>query len=258
MNRDKIIGIVGGVGPYAGLDMVRKIFDQTEAKIDQDHLPIAMISFPKEIEDRTDFLTGETVINPGFAIAEIIKQLETLNAEVVGIACNSAHSPKIFDVILDELIKAKSRIKLINMTDEVVKFIRKNHSDADKIGLMSTIGTYYSEIYNSKLKSYGMTIIKPSKISMEILHKAIYDRNYGIKAYSNPIKETAVNVISGVIEELHKQGARVIILGCTELALLSSTLTLKDSILIDPSLILARALIRESNPKKLKPPKVNS
>ena len=30
----KMIGVVGGMGPYAGLDLVQKIFDETDAKTD--------------------------------------------------------------------------------------------------------------------------------------------------------------------------------------------------------------------------------
>ena len=30
--KNKMIGIVGGMGPYAGLDLARKIFDLTQAK----------------------------------------------------------------------------------------------------------------------------------------------------------------------------------------------------------------------------------
>ena len=32
MNDHSIIGVVGGVGPYAGLDLTQKIFDQTLEK----------------------------------------------------------------------------------------------------------------------------------------------------------------------------------------------------------------------------------
>ncbi|MFR0874214.1 MAG: hypothetical protein ACLSHC_05990 [Bilophila wadsworthia] len=40
------IGVLGGVGPYAGLDLMRKIFDQTEANCDQEHLSVISIPFP--------------------------------------------------------------------------------------------------------------------------------------------------------------------------------------------------------------------
>ena len=38
-----VIGIVGGVGPYAGLDLNQKIFDNTVTNgTDQDHKPIRL------------------------------------------------------------------------------------------------------------------------------------------------------------------------------------------------------------------------
>lgn len=106
MNTDKTIGIVGGVGPYAGLDLTRKIFDQTKASSDQDYLSVALLSIPQQIEDRTSFLLGQTNINPANAISKIIRKLEQIGVGVAGIPCNSVHSPRIFDGILKKLRKA--------------------------------------------------------------------------------------------------------------------------------------------------------
>ena len=45
-NQLPIIGIIGGIGPYAGLDFVQKIFSNTRAKKDQEHLNCILISCP--------------------------------------------------------------------------------------------------------------------------------------------------------------------------------------------------------------------
>ena len=50
------IGVVGGVGPFAGTDLVNKIFRHTKAVRDQDHINLIMTSCPSLIPDRTDFL----------------------------------------------------------------------------------------------------------------------------------------------------------------------------------------------------------
>ena len=54
----RTIGIVGGLGPYAGYDLVRKIFRWTRASRDQDHLPLMLHSFPGWIPERPAFLLG--------------------------------------------------------------------------------------------------------------------------------------------------------------------------------------------------------
>ena len=57
------------MGPHAGLDLVAKVFAQTLAAQDQDHLPLALLSVPSEIPDRTRFLLGQESRNPATVIA---------------------------------------------------------------------------------------------------------------------------------------------------------------------------------------------
>ena len=253
MRNEKIIGIVGGLGPYAGLDLAKKIFDQSEAESDHEHLSIALLSFPKEIEDRTSFLFGKTKINPAYAIFSIIRKLEEIGASVIGIPCNTAHSPEIFNVILEELKKSNSRVQLIHMINEVAKFIQKNYPAVRNIGLLSTIGTYKAKVYSRILEQKGISVISPDEVLQKTVHSAIYHPIYGIKAKSNPVTDTSKRKLSEAICYLQNEGAEVIVLGCTEISLAITYKTIGKTAIIDPSLILARALIREVNPDKLKP-----
>ena len=75
--------------------------------------------------------------------------------------------------------------------------------------------------------------------------------NY-VKSKSNPITSIAKNKIIKATDSLQKKGAKAIILGCTELPLAFKNSKKSDLILIDPTNILAKALIRETYPKKLK------
>ena len=68
MAGDPMIGIVGGVGPYAGLDLTKKIFDQTLAGSDQEHLPVILVSRPDEIADRTEYLLALTAYQRAVAL----------------------------------------------------------------------------------------------------------------------------------------------------------------------------------------------
>ena len=64
MTTEKIIGIVGGAGPFAGLDLQAKILNQTVAGRDQDHLTIITLSQPNQLPDRTDYLLGNVPERP--------------------------------------------------------------------------------------------------------------------------------------------------------------------------------------------------
>lgn len=247
-----VIGIVGGVGPYAGLDLAQKIFDQTRASSDQDHLPVALLSLPEKIEDRTRYLVGETNINPAYAVGGIIEKLEQLGAGIVGIPCNTMHAPEIFDVILDELKKRKSGIKLLNMPEEVVDFIGAHFPDVEKVGILSTTGTWKAGIYPAALKNRGYVPVVPDEQWQQEIHDAVYHPVYGIKAQSRPVDKQALDTLEKGIRYLKQKGARGIVLGCTEMTFALQSLLLYGTPIFDSNLILARALIYNTCPGKLK------
>lgn len=252
-----MIGIVGGIGPYAAVDLLTKVYDSTKANCDQEHLDTVLLSMPSKIEDRTEYLIGKVKINPAYAIAKVLLKLQDLGATVAGIPCNTAHANKIFNIILTELEKDKSSIKVLHMIEETALFIGKNYPNMTKIGVLSTTGTYNSGIYKSTLASKGYEVMQPSfKMVEELIHPAIYHPEYGIKTVSAPIHAQArINLMQG-IDYLQKQGAQIIILGCTEIPLVITETKINDIPMIDPAVILARALIRFLDSEKLKPLKI--
>lgn len=254
MEKRQIIGVVGGVGPQAGVDLVRKIFDETIARTDQDHLPVVMLSYGDEIENRTSFLLGKTKTYPGHAIGEILLQLEQIGATVAGIPCNTAHASPILDVVLERLARQGSSLKLVHMIEEVARFLGEAHPGKRRLGLLSTLGTAASGVYQKILEPKGFQVILPSQEKLlQTVHAAIADPEYGIKSKLNPVTERAMHDLFLAIDDLEAQRVEAIILGCTELPLAITESSINDMVIIDPNLILARALIREVNPAKLKP-----
>ena len=197
--KNKMIGIVGGMGPYAGLDLARKIFDLTQAKKDQDHVPLTLISNPERIEDRTEFILGKTEINPGIEKSKIIKQLVDQGAKVIGMPCNTAHSEKI----ITEINNFPKNVQFINMISEVVKCIQKKYSRAKRIGLLATSGTISSEVYKDEIESNDLSIVLLSEEDQKkLIDDAIYNEKIGIKSNSNPIHSDAKMNISLAIKKL--------------------------------------------------------
>jgi len=253
MNRNKIIGIVGGVGPYTGTDLAEKIFNETIAGHDQEHLPVALLSIPQNITDRTEYLLGKTEENPAYAVSQIILQLEKLGAEIIGIPCNTMHVPEIYDTILDEVKKSGRKIFIVNMIEEVVHFIESYYPTIKTVGVLSTTGTYQSGIYIDKLNRKGYKAITTDSVLQEEIHQSIYHPEYGIKAVSNPVTREAKNILVKGIRYLKKEGAEAIILGCTEIAFALPYKILNNLPLVDATYVLARALIHYTYPGKLRP-----
>jgi len=240
----KIIGIVGGVGTFAGIDLYRKIYNHTDARTDQDHLPLVLVSVPEEVSDRTRFLLGEVEENPGIAIARIIKKLASAGAEVVGIPCNTAHTPVIFNEIQNRI---PGNIQLLNMIEEVGKHISTTYPDIRKAGILATTGTVRSRVYTDVLSTFHIETIYPEEnMQKNLVHPAIYDKSYGIKAFSDPVTDKSRKNLLEAASSLVHHGSEAIVLGCTEIPLAVPETRIEQNIIIDSVSILARALITNS------------
>ena len=253
MDQDKIIGVIGGMGPYAGLDLVRKIFDLTDAHKDQEHLPVALLSFPGWIRDRSTFLFEKTGENPADAMFDIAMQLENIGATVTGIPCNTAHAEPIFDVLREKLERANASLRLIHMIRETAAYIRQVHPETERVGVLSTLAVYRLGLYADALNAEGiMPIVPDENVQENIVNRTIFDPTFGIKAQANPVSLIARQSLLNAIDHLREKGAEAVILGCTELPLAIPEEEVDSTIIIDPTEVLARALIRETYPDRIK------
>jgi aspartate racemase len=246
-----IIGIVGGVGPLAGLDLQAKIIDQTIAARDQDHLPVLMISRPGDIPDRTEFLLGREPLNPAYPILDQLQLLAMMGARVAGIPCNTAHAPAIFDVIRASVAAFPRPLRLLHMIAETADHVASRYSGLRTLGVLSTTGTWQTGIYPGILEPRGLQIIVPDDALQPTVHAAVYDPDHGIKSRGR-VSDQARSDLVQAVKSLRSRGAEAIILGCTEMPLAFPKKNFEELPLIDPTLVLARALIREQAPAQLK------
>ncbi len=248
-----MIGVVAGVGPYAGLDLLGKILSQTAAGKDQDHLAVASLSQPELIADRTAFLLGETTVNPAFAIVEQLLKLEQMGASAAGIPCNTAHAPAIFGQIEQGLRDVGSSLRLLHMIDEVGRQLQHAFPNVNRVGVLSTTGTAVTRIYPLALEPLGLELLAvDDRLQSELIHPAIYDPTYGIKACGVSTEKARENLLLGA-QQLQEAGAQAIILGCTEIPLAIQETRIGGMVVIDPALVLARALIFAIDPARLSP-----
>lgn len=240
----KMIGVVGGMGPYAGLDLARKIFDLTKANKDQDHVSLALISEPSRIEDRTRFILGETEINPGIEIAKIVRQLVGQGATVIGMPCNTAHSSKIINEIYRSMPK---NTFFVNMIYEVIRFIDLNYSKVKRIGILATSGTINSGVYSKELEKNNFhPVLLSNQDQKNLVDKAIYNKKIGIKSKSDPVHRDAIEKLKLAIEKLITEKSDIIILGCTEIPLAIKSKVYNSIPLIDSTEVLALSLLKKS------------
>jgi len=244
---DTTIGLVGGMGPQAGLTLFNYILRKTEARVDQDHLSTMLMSFPKHIVDRTAFLKGKETVNPALSIVKVIRKLEIAGAKVIGIACNTSHAPEIYDVILGELDKTGSQVNLVHMPLAACKSIAEIHPQARRVGLMTSNGTYDSGLYASLLREMGYHVVLPDPdFQNEVIHRMIYDAEYGLKKNVKEVSAEVWGLMNKALTFFEEQRTDVIILGCTDFSIMNIQAIANDIFIIDSSEALASALIKEA------------
>lgn len=223
----KTVGIIGGMGTLATIDLFNKIVLETNAKSDDEHLHI-LIDNNAQIPDRTNFILGNGE-NPTNELIKSAKNLEKIGADFLAIPCNTAHY--FYDFINDS-----ADIEVINMIEETAKFIKE--SKVKKVVLLATTGTIKAKVYNNIFERYNIEIVTPNDLNQNIIMNFIYDIK---KGKSDINKDEVIKVF----DYFKKQNLYNIILGCTELPVGVKILDIEENF-IDPTKILAKACVKKA------------
>ena len=88
INGNRVLGVIGGVGPMATVDFYKKIIDLTAASCDQDHIHVLIDGY-SQIPDRTaSILAGDKQPLP--FLIDAARRLEASGADLLVIVCNAA------------------------------------------------------------------------------------------------------------------------------------------------------------------------
>lgn len=223
-----LIGILGGMGPAATVDLMQKILVSTPATRDQEHAPVVVWNVP-QIPDRIGAVFGGTP-SPFPEMLRGALQLQACGATAIAMPCNTAH-------YWVEALQAELRIPFLHIADAVLAAL---HSQAKprKIALLATGATIHAGFYQSRFAAHGVNTLIPDTAQLEEIYAAIKLVKAGQIA-------AARNVFLPVARSLHDEGADALLLACTELPLLTPGWAFEAQC-IDPTQALAQACVRHA------------
>ncbi len=225
---EKIIGILGGMGPEATSDLFRRIIRATPVKRDQDHFRVIIDSNSK-IADRTPAILG-TGPSPLPMMIETGKNLERAGADFLLLPCNTAH-------FFHSEIQAEMGIPLLHMIKLSAKHIKKNYPEVKRVGLQASDGTLASKLYPESYDEYGIEIITPSDASQKDIMDAIY------RDIKTGNLENGGKLLHRVAVELIEDGSDAVICGCTEVSLVLHDGDVPVPV-VDPLQVLAEEAVK--------------
>lgn len=215
----KAIGVIGGMGPLATVDIFHKIVLHTRAQTDQEHLRV-LIDNNTAIPDRTEALLH----GGGDPAPEMVKSarlLERMGAGLLVIPCNTAHN-------FYGAVQSAVDIPVLHM-------LRLTARDLGRMGvkcagLLATDGTVRTGAYQEAFAGTGIGLL-----------------SRGVKAGNMHFD---ISEARRAMEDLLDRGAETLVLGCTELPLAFALYHIVYPA-VDPTLVLALEAIRQAGGEAL-------
>jgi aspartate racemase len=204
MDIDRVVGVIGGMGPGATIDFMSRVLAATPASKDQDHVRMVVENNPR-IPSRQLAMRGEGE-NPGPAIAAIAARLEAAGADFLVMPCNLAHAWQ------GDIVSA-TRIPFVSIIEVTVQSALGRSGDDSAIGLMTTPGCFKAGLYQRALADAGRPVIAqtPDELAetMTLVEK--------IKAGDR--SQVVTKGLRNLANALIGRGAKVLVAACTELPL---------------------------------------
>ena len=156
MSREKVVGIIGGMGPEATVDFMRRVIAKTPAQDDNDHLRMLVDNNPK-IPSRIAALIEGTGEDPSPVLCEIAKGLQAQGADFLVMPCNTAH-------YYLGAIAGSVQIPVLDMVDLSVQRLLALDSKPRRIGMLASPAVRLVGLYDQKFKRVGLEAIYPGPL----------------------------------------------------------------------------------------------
>lgn len=230
-SREKIVGIIGGMGPEATVDLMSRVIKATSARDDIDHIRMLVDNNPK-VPSRIRALIDKNGESPLECLQDMARRLEGWGVDFLAIPCNTAHH-------YHHGVQQAVRIPLLDMIGLAVDYVTSQTPDLKTVGLLSSSAVFDLGLYKERFANVGVNLMvmdpDDQKKVMAAIRK-IKTSNYGLEV---------VQVIQEVADNLARQGAQALLIACTELSIIGGQITPKLH-MFDASQILAEAIVKEA------------
>lgn len=198
------VGIIGGMGPQATVEIFDRIVNFTDANRDQEHINICILN-KSRIPDRTEFIINGAE-SPLPYIKESIDELKKIGVKHFIIPCNTTH------FFAREL--SAEGINFINMVNETRKYIN-NLSTSLPICVLGTTGTAKVRIYGDGIDSGNEVFYPNSELQRDIM-----DIILDVKSNTSSLSINKERLLKIMNEITSNKGKCLFVIACTELSLI--------------------------------------
>ncbi len=218
----RIVGMIGGMGPEATVDLMRRVVAKTPAQDDQDHIHLIVENNPK-IPSRIAHLIEGTGADPTPELVRIAGNLQRAGADALAIPCNTAHA-------YAHSIRRAVSIPLLDMVALTVDQIALSRRAA-RVGMLASTAVLSTELYSKAFLAHGIDTVLPRRQEeVMALIKAVKRGDTGVQTQA---------ALGRIALETANQ-ADVLLIACSELSVIASSITVP---FVDSLDVLAQAIV---------------
>lgn len=199
---NKRIGVLGGIGPEATGDFYNKLVKRLQEKRlintngDFPQIIINSIPAPELIGDSISDEELEHYIKG-------LKELDKLGADFIVMICNTIH-------IYYEKLQSEIKTPILDLRQELKNILKNSGIKSDLI--IGTLNTIKRGLYRCE----GIKSFEPKEKELRELSEAIFNFNKGFD------KQNQIEKVRKICRKYLNMGAEIVILGCTEFAVMLS------------------------------------
>lgn len=228
---EKTVGVIGGMGPEATVEFMRRLVAAVPARDDADHLHVIADNNPK-IPSRIKALIEGGGEDPAPVLNAMAQGLEGAGADFLVIPCNTAH------YYLPQ-IAAAVRIPVLDVVELTIARLRSLEVKTTRIGMLASTAVRLVGLFEKRFAAAGYALVFPDEEAEARLLEVIR----AVKA--RHITPSHRRTYEAIAHRLAEDGAEAFLVACTELSLLPAPDVVQPvfdtlDILVDATVRMAR------------------
>lgn len=220
------VGILGGMGPEATILLMSRIVARTQAKDDQDHVPL-IVDNNTQVPSRIRALIDGDGPDPGPTLVGMARGLEAAGAQALALPCNTAH-------YYAPLIKSAVKVPFIDMVEHTVETVSARPNGERRIGVLGSPAIQKVGLFDQAFASIGATMLYPDD------QDALLAGIHAVKMGQD--KQGSRRALEHAADNLTGQGAEVLLVACSELSVIADTMG-SDPRVVDTIDVLANGVV---------------
>lgn len=201
----KTIGLIGGMSWESSAEYYRLLNELVRERLGGLHSARCVLYSVDFAEIEKLQVAGEWE-QAGEVLAGAARGVEAAGAELVLICTNTMHK-------VAGQVQAALSVPLLHLADATADAALRG--GLRRVGLLGTAFTMEQDFYRERLASHGLDVLVPDAEGRALVHRVIYE-----ELCLGVVHEASRVGYQNVIEDLVREGAEGVILGCTEIELL--------------------------------------